>query len=98
MRLRRGCGCPLLILMVLNIILVAGSVIGLIRGPTESVVQTTRWGSSFMLVLMLANSAICLIMGLASLRSQPIGSATTDGGAEGVDYDENTPPSDPDGD
>ena len=78
MRLNRGCGCPVLILLILDLILLAGALIGLIRGPSDEPFQATRLGSGLSALLALGNVGACAILAMGALRGQPLGGSTNE--------------------
>jgi cytochrome c oxidase subunit IV len=73
MRLRRGCGCPILILLLVDAVFFVGSVLSLIRGPSDEPAQATTWTLVLSLLVMGANLIVCAILGLAALRGQALG-------------------------
>lgn len=85
MKLRRGCGCPILILLLFDLLLLVGALIGLIRGPSEEPFQATRLGSGLSAILMLGNLAVCVLLLLTALRGDSGAGSTTDPDAEGYD-------------
>jgi len=90
MRLRRGCGCPILLLLIANIFFVVGSIISLIRGPSSEPVSATRLGSSLSLAVMAGNLIVCAILGIAALRGQALGQSVDDTSPTGDPSDEGT--------
>jgi hypothetical protein len=78
MRLRRGCSCPILILVVADMFFVVGSIISLIRGPSSEPTQATRLGSVLSLIVMGANLIVCAVLAIVALRSQADGPSTAE--------------------
>ena len=72
MRLRRGCGCPTLILLVFDVVFVVGAIVTLARGSNAQPVASTTFGAVLALIAMLGNTVMCVIVGLASLRGQSL--------------------------
>ena len=101
MKLRRGCGCPILILGILNLVMVVATILSLARGSTSSTLSsgTTKLGSVFFLLVFAGNVLACAIVGLASVRGEMAGSNTgrqATGEDEGTeDTDEHTDSSEP---
>lgn len=84
MKLNRGCGCLVLGLGLTNVLLFAGGVIGMVN-------KTTSTGLALlMMAIFAANVAVCLLMGLASLRVGRMSTSTDggEGGDEGLGEDE----------
>jgi len=70
MKLRKGCGCPILILLVADVVMLVGAVISMIRGPGTSTIQATRTGEALVLVLALGNVVSCALLALVALRGE----------------------------
>ena len=87
MKLRRGCGCPTLILGILNIIMFVASIISLARGSTNTALgsSTTKVGTVFFLLVFAGNVFVCAIVGLAALRGAAGESNQTTGDDEGTE-------------
>jgi hypothetical protein len=73
MRVGRGCGCPILILVVVDLAFLIGAIINLIRGPSGEPVSATRLGAGLTLVVFAANLIVCAIMAIAAFRGQALG-------------------------
>ena len=74
MKLRRGCGCPLLVIGVLDLVFVMAVVLAIVRHSTGYPLAIT------MFVLMAANCGVCLAVGINAIRGQDLseGPARTD--------------------
>lgn len=75
MRVSRGCGCPVVILALANLLFVAGSIFSLIRGPAAEPVSSTRFGAGLVLAVFLGNLIVCAVLAVAALGGRTIGSA-----------------------
>jgi hypothetical protein len=73
MRLRRGCGCPILILLVADAAFTIGAIITLVRGPSAEPVNPSRLASTLTLVVLAGNTIVCAILAMAALRRQALG-------------------------
>lgn len=80
MKLRRGCGCPIFILGLANLVYVVAGLAALITNIDKPL------GALLILVMGLANTALCVIMALAAFKGEVIAGATT-GLDEGEDTD-----------
>jgi hypothetical protein len=88
MRIRRGCGCPILILGLVNLLYIVASILSLVSR------QTKVAGALLVLTISLANLVVCIVVGLAAVRGGKVGASGEDaeddiGGAsveeEGID-------------
>jgi hypothetical protein len=86
MRLRRGCGCPILIILLLDLLLATGGIITLIRGPSDKPFQATRLGAGISTVIMSANVIACGLLAVGTLREGRLGGSTP--GTSASDYEE----------
>jgi hypothetical protein len=95
MKLRRGCGCPLLILLIVDLGLVILLFIRLIVGASSEPVQVNPGRPVILLYLavFVGNLATCAIATIAALRRQPPGESATEA-AEGDDLPEQESDSD----
>jgi hypothetical protein len=89
MRLRRGCGCPILILLVVDAVFFIGSVLSLISGPSDQPTQATTWTLVLSLIVTGGNLIACAILAIAALRGQALGqsAAEQDSSEEGIDLE-----------
>jgi len=101
MKLRRGCGCPLLILLAVNFFFVIGAIFRIAVGPSEAAVTSSTATIVAGLFLFLANCGVTGIMTLAAFRDQPITQTATgededSGGVEldGLEHDDEAPSGD----
>ena len=78
MRLNRGCGCLALILLILDIVLLAGAMISLIRGPSAEPMASSRLGSAFSLIITFGNVAVCVTLILAAFRGRALGTSPSE--------------------
>ena len=81
MKLRRGCGCPIVILGLANLTFFVAGVVSLIRSTSPVL------GSLFIVFMGVGNAVICGIVGLAAFRNQSL-SASIDAGPQGGDAEE----------
>lgn len=75
MRVSRGCGCPVVILALANLLFLAGAIFSLIRGPAAEPVSSTRLGAGLTLAVFLGNLTVCAVLAVAALGGRAIGSA-----------------------
>ena len=101
MKLRRGCGCPLVILAAANLFFVIGAIIRIAAGPSQDPVTTTTPTLIFGLLLFLCNLVVAGIMALVAFRGQPMAETGTEehedsGGVEfhGEEGDDEAPSGD----
>ena len=93
MKINRGCGCPLLVLAVVNFAFVISAIIAVIRGPDSQPVTANRLGSALALAVFIGNLIVCAIVALTALRGQrfdPSADETAfagDSAGEGTDAD-----------
>lgn len=73
MTLKRGCGCPLLILVAVDLLFVISCVIGLVTGPSTKPATSSTFGLVLTLFIMLGNMVTCAVLGFAAFRRQPLG-------------------------
>ncbi len=73
MRVSRGCGCPVTILALVNLVFLAGSVVSLIRGPVAEPVSATRLGAALTLAVFLGNLMVCALLAVAALGGRTLG-------------------------
>ncbi|MDM8000345.1 MAG: hypothetical protein QUS33_10170 [Dehalococcoidia bacterium] len=74
MRITRGCGCLLLILAAVNVVFLIGAIIGLATHQFET------WQIGLLAVAVFgANLVPSVMMGLAGVRSVPIGGGPKSG-------------------
>jgi hypothetical protein len=65
MKLKRGCGCLLLVLALINLILLVSGIVAATGGSTS-------WSVTLVIIAVMgANMAVCLMLGLTSLRGAP---------------------------
>jgi hypothetical protein len=65
MKLKRGCGCLLLVLALINLILLVSGIVAATGG-------STNWRVTLVIIAVMgANMAVCVMLGLASLRGAP---------------------------
>ena len=81
MKLRRGCGCPLIILGLADLLYLAAGVVSLIRHTTGAL------GSLFIILVGLGNGIVCVIVALAAIRGESL-SGPVDAAPEGEDIEE----------
>lgn len=81
MKVRRGCGCPIIILGLTNLTFLVAGVVSLVRSTSPVL------GSLFIVFMGLGNAVICGMVGLAAFRNQPL-SASVNAGPEGGDAEE----------
>ena len=81
MKLRPGCGCLVLVLGILNLLLVFLMTWGLIRGTASRSPQAFT-----MLLVFISDVIICLIVGLAAVRSRKLEAANAQ--TEGTEGEE----------
>jgi hypothetical protein len=79
MRLRRGCGCPIFILGLANLVYLVSGMVALVQH------KTTVWGALFVMLVALGDLIVCVVVGLAAIRKQPLTGLPS--GAEGEDAD-----------
>ena len=70
MIIRRGCGCPILILGVFNLLMVGASIVSLFtsRNAVTGQSQATTLGAVLFLLIFVGNLVACVVIGLAALR------------------------------
>ena len=78
MRLRPGCGCPLLILMVVDIVFLAGAVLTVVRGPSAEPARATTYGAVITLIVMAGNAIACALLAMAAFRRRGLEQAVSD--------------------
>jgi hypothetical protein len=78
MRLNRGCGCPIVILFLVDILMIVGAIISLIRGPSQEPFQASRVGTGLSLMVTLGNAVAAAILVIAAFRGQALGGSTTE--------------------
>lgn len=100
MKLRRGCGCPILILGIFNLLMVVASILSLARGSTSSVMgsSATKLGAVLFLLVFSGNVLVCAVIGIVAFRGGLNGSNTgeqatgeassADEGTEDIDSEE----------
>ena len=87
MKLRRGCGCPLIILAAANLFFVIGAIIRLAAGPGESAIQPGTSTYVLGLFLFLANLFVAAFMTLLAFRGLPTAQSGTDEQAGSADLE-----------
>jgi hypothetical protein len=83
MKLRPGCGCLVLILGIMNLLLAVVALFGLSTGRTSA----SPMAVGFVLVFF-ANMGICLVVGLASVRKEAAQRRATQGAGGGDEGEE----------
>lgn len=68
MKLRPGCGCPLLIVSIVDLVFVVSCIIGIVRGPSSTPGTSTTLGLSVALLVMLANMIACILLAMTAFR------------------------------
>ena len=71
MRIRRGCGCPIMILGLFNLLMVIASIVSLFTHGGSTSVGTkgaSTLGSVLFLTVFLGNLVVCVLIGTAALR------------------------------
>ena len=66
MKLRRGCGCPILILALADLLYLVAGVVSLIQH------SVSRWGALLIMFIALANGVVCVIVALAAIRGETL--------------------------
>jgi len=91
MRLRKGCGCPILILGLMDLLFFVS---GIIAYATK---KSTIWGSLLIILVGLGNAIVCAIVGLAAIRGETLSGRDTSApegeDIEGEEESETAPPS-----
>jgi hypothetical protein len=80
MKLRKGCGCPVAILALVNLAYVIASIVSLATGSVK------MGGALLILSVGAANLLVCVIVALAAFRGEKLGmSEAPDAFSEGYD-------------
>jgi hypothetical protein len=85
MRLNRGCSCFVFVLAATNVMLFAGAIIAVVNKTTSLLPA-----GLFMMAVFAANVAVCLMMGLTSVRARRIFTSTASAEGEDESQDANT--------
>ncbi len=101
MKLKPGCGCVLILLAILNIVFFISAVFSIFRAPSQTPVQPSDLMLAASALIFAANVAVCVMLGLATLRGvsfgrkaapqeadESTGQESTDVAEEGVDEGE----------
>jgi hypothetical protein len=70
MKLRPGCGCPLFIVAIIDLVFVVSCIIGIVSGPSSTPATSTTLGLSMTLFIMLANMIACILLAMAAFRQR----------------------------
>jgi len=79
MRLKPGCGCLALVLAGLNAFVTISTLVGMVQGTSSVGIAL------FMLVVFVSNVALCIVVGLQTIRSRNTGMASSADGEETTD-------------
>jgi hypothetical protein len=76
MKLRRGCGCPILLLMGIDLFFFVGVIIALFQGSSTEPTRPTTLGSLLSLAVFAGNVIACALLAIAAFRQQGLQSST----------------------
>ena len=90
MRLKPGCGCLLILLAIVNLVLLLSAVISMARGPSETPVNPSKLLLGFSALIFAANVAVCVMLGLAAFRGVSFGRKSAPQDGDGSTAEEST--------
>jgi hypothetical protein len=70
MKLRPGCGCPLFVVAIVDLVFVVSCIVGIVSGPSSTPASSTTLGLSITLFVMLANMIACILLAMAAFRQR----------------------------
>jgi hypothetical protein len=73
MKLKPGCGCLLILLAVVNLVLFLSAILSIVRGPSENPVQPSNLLLVGSALIFAANVAVSMMLGLAAFRGVSFG-------------------------
>jgi hypothetical protein len=73
MKMKPGCGCLILVLAICNLVFVIADISYLVRGPSENPVNPSALMLAGTMLIFVANVAVCVMLGLATLRGVSFG-------------------------
>jgi len=73
MRLKPGCGCLLILLAIVNLVLFVSSILSIFRAPSENPVQPSSFMLAASALIFAANVAVSVMLGLAAFRGVSFG-------------------------
>lgn len=76
MKLRRGCGCPILLLLGIDLFFLVGVIITLISGSDAEPTKPTTMGSLLSMAVFAGNVIVCALLAIAAFREQGLQSST----------------------
>jgi len=90
MKLKPGCGCVLILLAIVNLVLVVSALFSIFRQASETPVQPSKLLLASSALIFSANVAVCVMLGLASLRGVSFGRRSAEQDADGSTAGEST--------
>ena len=73
MKMKPGCGCLLILLAMINLVLFISAVFSIFRAPSANPTQPSDLMLAATALVMAANVAVSVMLGLASLRGVSFG-------------------------
>ena len=73
MRLKPGCGCLLILLAIVDLVLLVSALFSIVSGPSENPVQPSKLLLGGTAVIFAANVAVSVMLGLAAFRGVSFG-------------------------
>ena len=90
MRLKPGCGCLLILLAIVNLVLLVSALFSMASGPTETPAQPSKLLLGASALIFAANVAVSVMLGLASFRGVSFGRKSAAQDEEGSTAEEST--------
>jgi hypothetical protein len=91
MKIKPGCGCLIILLAMLNLVLVVSAIFSIFKGASETPVQPSKLLLAGSALIFAANVAVCVMLGLASLRGVSFGRRSAEQDEDGSTPEESTP-------
>ena len=73
MRLKPGCGCLLILLAIVNLVLLVSALFSMASGPSETPVEPSKLLLGGSALIFAANVAVSVMLGLAAFRGVSFG-------------------------